>query len=199
MKKRIISILLVLVLIAGSVTMPSQEEYARAESDAYSVADYNTGFSLEGENDYGVKVKSFDAKASGYKKFKGKTGKNWIRIPKNATIKFQVTYPQNYTGLCIGLLGKNLQYPRGKSITVKGDGANSVGDLDQEYFSATKLTKIKNNVYKEDKNGTPFRFGDTSYYLKGKTNSHWMRVESEGNSGATPAPAGGTSAPGSTQ
>lgn len=145
--------------------------------EAYSVADYDTGVSLEGNNDFGVKVKSFKGKASGLKKYKGKTKGNWIKIYKTATIKFQITYPESYTGLCIGLLGDNAKCNVGKPFVAVNDGSEGSGDIDAEYFDATKWTKIKKDKYKEDEKGTPFKFGQTTFYLKGKKNSHWLRVK----------------------
>ena len=111
-------------------------------ADGYTIADYNMGFSLEGEDDYGVEVKSLKGKASGNKKFKGKKKGNWIKIPQNITIKFQVTYPKNYTGLCIGILGANAEYGKSMPISVKSDGVITASDIDKNYFEAVKLTKI---------------------------------------------------------
>ena len=142
----------------------------------YAIVDYNTGVSLEGKNDYDVKMKYSKVKTSGTKKYKGTNG-NWIKFPKTVTFNIQITYPEDYTGLCIGFLGINSNGNVGKSFTAIYDGEYSAGDIDEEYFKATKWTKIKKNKYKEDENGTPFRYGQTSYYLKGQKNSHWLLIK----------------------
>lgn len=153
----------------------------------YSVTDYYTGISLEGKNDLGVTVKEISAKEYGLKKYKGTTKGSYIRLAKKITCKFQVTYPQNYDGLCIGLLGVNSE---GKYVTFVSEKYNeddnspivsvrdkTIGNIDDAYFEAEKYTKIKKNVFKKDKeNGTPFQYGDTSYYLNGKSNAHWLQV-----------------------
>jgi hypothetical protein len=153
-------------------------------SAAYSIADYQTGTSLEGKNDYGVTVKTLiDFKRTNVKKFKGEDG-SWVKLAKKITVKVQVTYPADYTDLCIGVLGANTKNGYGKSFSVKEIEDNggftftdyTSADLDEEYFKATKYTKVKKNTYTEDENGTPFKFGQTSYYLQGKKNSHWLRV-----------------------
>ncbi len=150
-----------------------QKDYAYVPFvNGYAVVDYNTGVSLEGKNDFDVTVKTLKNKSSGTKKFKCKNG--WIKLAKTATVKFQVTYPKDYTGLSIGLLGRNAEY--GKTIRVQEDRSIGVTDVDATFFEATKLSKVKKNLYREDEEGTPFRYGDTSYYLKGKKNSHWLRV-----------------------
>lgn len=141
---------------------------------AYAVTDYNTGVSLEGENDYDVKVKTIKSKTSGEKKYAGKKD-NWISLPQKAVIKFQVTYPEDYSGLCIGLLGCNSEY--GKWVSVSNKGATHSSDMDSLFFDGTKLIKKGKNRYKEDEDGTAIKFGQTSFYMDGKSNSHWIRVK----------------------
>lgn len=144
---------------------------------AYTVADYETGVSLETKkNDFNVTKKYSKSKGQGIKKFKGTKG-NWIKMPKKATVKFQVIYPEDYTGLCIGLLGENKKFDW-KDDTTFTDGFGTVfgGSIDETYFTdKTKYIKTKKG-YKESDEGHPIRFGDTTYYKKGKKNSHWIHV-----------------------
>lgn len=152
---------------------------------SYTVADYNTGVSLEGKNDFGVTCKSFKGKYYGTKKYYG-SDNFWIEFEKSYTSKFQITYPKNYKGLCIGLLGSNTIFYEGKEFMYYGDVSDLSSGLtsgvphsvDDAYFEGKKYKKIGKNKYVEDsKNGTPFKYGQTTYYLKGKKNSHWMRVK----------------------
>lgn len=108
-----------------------------------AVVDYDTGLSLDQENDKGVTIKTADAKFSNWKKSTDNDG-CWVRIAQTCTQKITITYPSSYKDLCIGVGGVNL-----KDAT-KSDGAFWDGEQ---------------------------TFGKTSYYKKGKTNSHWMRVK----------------------
>ena len=107
--------------------------------------------SLEGPNDYGVTVKTLSAKASGLKKYTGTKKSNWIEMYKTFTAKIQ--------------------------ISADDEDFAYITNIDSEFFVASKWTKIADGVYKEDENGTPFKFGQTSYYTRGKKNSHWLRVK----------------------
>ena len=120
----------------------------------YTVADYDTGVSLEGKNSYHVKVKSLKNKQHGVKKYYGTQKSNWVKLEKSCDVKFEVTYPEDYKGLCIGIGGSN-----GYSKVVRSN--NTIGKLDELYFEGNKS----------------YPFGKTSFYKQGKKNSHWLRVE----------------------
>lgn len=130
----------------------------------YTVADYDTGVSLEGKNSYHVKVKSLKNKQHGVKKYYGTgTKKNyWIKLEKSCDVKFEVTYPEDYKGLCIGIGGSN-GYSKTVEYEVKKEGfsGTAYGELDELYFEGNKS----------------YPFGKTSIYKQGKKNSHWLRVE----------------------
>lgn len=71
--------------------------------DYFTVVDKATGLSLEGENDFGVKVKN-----SGWKKY-GQYPKQydndgcWIYYNKYSAVKVAITYPADYKDLCVGV------------------------------------------------------------------------------------------------
>lgn len=154
----------------------------------FAVVDYYTGVSLEGKNDYDVTVKILNRKFSGTKKYKGTDG-NWMRIAKTAAINIQITYPEDYKGVCIGLIGANTNTGRGKYFTIEAKGAVGGGYVDDEFFKATKWIKIRKDVYTwNDGTGTPFKYGQTSYYLQGRQNSHWLLVCPDPDTLQTPAP-----------
>ena len=144
---------------------------------AYAVTDFDTGFSLEGENDLNVSVKDYKWKISGVKKYKGSKGR-WMKMWKTASTKFEVTYPADYTGLCIGLLGQNTEY--GEWFTISDNVCFTPASectVDRQYFTGEKYKRIKKHRYVPDENANPFRFGQTSYYTHGKKNSCWMRIK----------------------
>ena len=149
-----------------------------SDASAYAVVDYNTGVSLEGENEYGITV-SNKFKHSKLIKYKGTKG-NWIKLSKKTVVKVRVLYPSDYTNLCIGVLGENKtrKYEDGISVGTGGDGSISYGfsTITSEFFDARKLVRVKKDEYMEDENGIPFLYGQTAYYKKGKSNSHWLRV-----------------------
>ena len=115
----------------------------------FAIVDYDSGKSLETDNDFGVTVKSGGWKYTKYKKTTDSHG-CWVRIAKNCTVKVTITYPKDYKSLCIGV-GSNNLFVSKKSISRKS--------ID---------TKFDNGKVK---------FGKTTYYTKGKSNSHWMRVK----------------------
>ena len=119
----------------------------------YTIVDYETGKSLEGDSalakQLGVTVKNSQWKLSGEKTYKDKDG-CWVRYASKRYMKVSVTYPANYKGLCLGV------------------GANNVMEesLRPAYLQA-------NSAFWDGEKP----FGKTSYYKKGKTNSHWMRIK----------------------
>lgn len=156
-----------------------EQDYVYLPSaSAYAIVDYNTGVSLEGENEYGITVSS-KFKSSKIIKYKG-TGGSWIKLPKKEVVKVKVLYPSDYTNLCIGVLGENKtrEYEDGISVGTKGEFITGYGfsTITSEFFDATKLVRVKKDKYMEDENGIPFLYGQTAYYKKGKSNSHWLRV-----------------------
>lgn len=156
-----------------------QQDYCYlANCSGYAVVDYDTGVSLETKNnDFGVSVKSLKEKAQGTKKYKGKKKGNWIGLPEKVTRKVQVTYPESYDGLCIGLLGDNVDDPAQTSIAFDDGVATAVGPLDSAFFTDTEKYIKNKKKYTVSDDGQPIKFGDTSYYKKGKKNSHWMKVK----------------------
>lgn len=70
----------------------------------FTVVDYNTGLSLEGDNDKDVTVSSSDWKYSKWKKFTGTRG-SWIKIAKKSTVSVKIVYPDTYEDLAIGVGG----------------------------------------------------------------------------------------------
>lgn len=134
-----------------------KSQYNKKLSDAgggcfYAIVDYDTGASFE--YNYGsigdrplidsldVSVTTSKEKETKGKKYRDKKTKQWV-CRNNYACKVSVVYPENYTGLCIG---------------VGGDNIVSETDADSQFWNAMKP------------------FGKTSYYKKGKKNSHWMRV-----------------------
>ncbi len=65
-----------------------------------TIADYQTGLSLESNTDPAVKVKISKLKRSGLKKFKGTKGR-WYKFYTKASRKVSVTYPRTNKNLCI--------------------------------------------------------------------------------------------------
>ena len=69
----------------------------------YAIVDYNTGYSLETKNKFGVTVKAKD-------QYKGKIYRDkdgcWVE-QAGMSVKLTITYPENYKGLCIGFGGFN--------------------------------------------------------------------------------------------
>ena len=114
------------------------------ESLYYGIVDYDTGYDLEGNNDFHVTVKSGKWKYEGAKKYSDSDG-CWIKTAKSGSVKVTVTYPKDYKGLCIVV------------------GADNVFDKD-----AYEDAAFWNGMY---------AFNATSMYIKGKSNSHWMRVK----------------------
>ena len=110
----------------------------------WSVADFNTGLSLEEKNDFDVRVKSSDKKIK-KKKYTEYADDHHTCCLELYTIRYNVsiTYPENYDGLCIGVGGNN---------------QINQSSADKKYW----VGKVK--------------FGKTTYYKKGKKNSHWMRI-----------------------
>lgn len=130
------------------------KKYSNVSGSAfYAIVDYDTGASLE--YNYGslherplidnldVTVLESKEKTTNKKKYRDKKTKGWVSLG-TYTCKVSVVYPENYTGLCIGIGGYNIV---------------SETYADSEFWDAMKP------------------FGKTSYYKKGKKNSHWLRVE----------------------
>lgn len=66
----------------------------------FTVLDYNTGMSLEGDNDFDVTVKSGDAKVISENKDTDSHG-CWA-THSSYYVNVAITYPSDYKGLCIG-------------------------------------------------------------------------------------------------
>lgn len=67
----------------------------------WTILDYDTGLSLEGANDLDVKVEYGDWKHSDdVYKYNGYKG-SWISYSKSASKEIEVTYPEDYKGLCL--------------------------------------------------------------------------------------------------
>lgn len=120
------------------------------------IVDYNTGLSLAAANAmeydtteglFGVTVETKKVKTGSAKKYKDSDG----CIIRLSTWKqyMSVIYPEKYKGLCIGVGGNN----------VTGYREADDGFLFGGYGDSKALP-----------------FGKSTYYKKGKTNSHWMRV-----------------------
>lgn len=110
----------------------------------YGIVDYDTGYDLEGNNDFHVTVKSGKWKKKDVKKITDSDGCE-LYHDKSGSVKVTVTYPKDYKGLCVVV------------------GADNVFD-DGAYEDAA----FWNGMY---------AFNATSMYIKGKSNSHWMRVK----------------------
>lgn len=68
----------------------------------YAIVDYDTGYSLETKNQFGVTVKAKD-KLDKKKTYRDKDG-CWV-YSHDVTTKLTITYPEDYKGLCIGFGG----------------------------------------------------------------------------------------------
>lgn len=74
----------------------------------YAIVDYNTGESLENDNNrYNVKVLSKGWKTVNIKYYKN--SKNWTYLTRQA-VRVGIRYPKNYNGLCIGVGGTTKVY-----------------------------------------------------------------------------------------
>lgn len=124
------------------------------------VADYSTGVNLEAKNAYGVTAKTTWGKLKQSKKYyPNGNRKDWISFMASQKCVITITYPASYTGLCFGC--------GGEVVVPNGGGYDSFHDadqweLDQRFFkaSSTKLPYTK-----------------TSYFTKGKSNFHFMRIK----------------------
>ncbi|WP_217952671.1 hypothetical protein [Adlercreutzia caecimuris] len=120
---------------------------------AYALVDYETGIDLEKDaaaaKELGVKVKATDVKWAKAKKHKDQHG-CWASLSTKGTAKVTVTYPAEYKGLCLGVW------------------ANNYIAEDLSYNSTLANERFWNGEKP---------FGKTTYYKKGKTNSHWMRIK----------------------
>ena len=65
-----------------------------------SAVDYQTGENLEGNNEYGVKMKCGDWKWIGNRRYTDSRG-YWFEDSEGAEISFSITYPVSYQDLCI--------------------------------------------------------------------------------------------------
>ncbi|MCH5268467.1 MAG: hypothetical protein J1E62_09000 [Lachnospiraceae bacterium] len=132
-------------------TMNEKNVDSVGEGYYYTVVDYNTGTNLEKKNNYNVTVKKpkADVKQEEHTAAIGNT--DWtIGLVKSAKSKgVTVTFPEDYDGV---------------SIVVGGGNALNSG--------AYNDLKQKDDSFWDGKTA----FGETSYYKKGKKNSHWMRV-----------------------
>ena len=74
----------------------------------FCFTDYKTGLCLEGDNDLGVKV---DRKEITLNKEKYTAADGyWIRINKEIEYELTVTFPKDYDGLCVGVLGRGTPF-----------------------------------------------------------------------------------------
>ena len=106
----------------------------------YTVVDYNTGRSLEGENDKDVTVSDSGWKYSKWKTLKG-TGGKWVSYAKKARVKVKIVYPETYKDLAIGV---------GGYATVKG--------APDAYWEGEKeFSKVKAFKYRKDKKYAHFK------------------------------------------
>lgn len=94
----------------------------------WTVADYDTGLSLEGPNKLGVTVKT--VKKNSYKRIKDNDG-CYVRFGVWTT-KVTVAYPEDYKGLCIGVGGRN---------TVKGTKTDDLFFEGKRAFGKTSFYK----------------------------------------------------------
>lgn len=124
-----------------------------ADGPYYALVDYGTGKSLEGNSatakKLGVKVKASKWTHAKGKKVKISTG-YWISLAPKSTAKVTVTYPSDYKGLCLGVWANNF---------LEDDLSHSSYLAHERFWDGKKP------------------FGKTTYYKKGKTNSHWMRIK----------------------
>ena len=105
----------------------------------YAILDYDTGYSLESDNDFGVKVKG-TRKYKNKKMFKDNDGcRIWWR--ETTVFNISVTYPKDYKGLCIGVGGKKV---------LKKETKND------ERFWEGKVVYGNTNYYKKDKANSHF-------------------------------------------
>ena len=121
---------------------------------SYALVDYETGKDLEGDDntmadELGVKIKSSKWKYTKGKKMKDKDG-CWVQISPKVTVKVVVTYPADYKGLCLGVWANNF---------LENDLSYNSYLANERFWNCEKP------------------FGKTTYYKKGKTNSHWMRIK----------------------
>lgn len=149
-------------LVYSQPFKPSKKQVhkiARPKSDVlrtgvfYAIVDYNTGKSLENKSELakelGVKVKHGEWKNSPVKMYRDNDG-CWVSFYAKDTVKVSITYPADYTGLCLG---------------VGGDS----------YF-ADHLPAKTYAAYEKFWDGEK-PLGKTPIYKKDRTTSHWMHIE----------------------
>lgn len=73
----------------------------------FALVDYNTGISLEKENDFNVIVDEYIWNKSDYERFSDNNTGAWVELYRTTTVKVSLTYPQEYTELCIVIGGQN--------------------------------------------------------------------------------------------
>ena len=128
-----------------TIVQVSQTKYGRRLAGYYfSVVDYDTGKSLEADNNKGVKV-TVSAKESDVSFHYGSNGA-WVSYPKYWKVKVKVVCPDDYKGLCIlagGTTSKFLTDPSnvedfdaGKTKLGK---ANHISDLNNKVCHAMRV------------------------------------------------------------
>lgn len=102
----------------------------------YTVVDYKTGKSLEGDNDKDVTVTDNGWKHLKYNKKKGTDGA-WISFASKTTVKVKIIYPEDYKGLCIGVGG----------YTTVDTNVDSYWAGNKKFSKTTKLYSKKDKSY----------------------------------------------------
>lgn len=72
---------------------------------AWTLVDYDTGLNIEDVNSIGL-TEQVDEKTYNEKKFNGNGGA-YISCPARAVYQITITFPKDYDGLCIGVLGQS--------------------------------------------------------------------------------------------
>lgn len=73
----------------------------------FAIVDYDTGTCLEKENPFNVTVSDYDWEHSDYEKFTDENTGAWIRFARTTTCTVSLTYPKDYTNLCVAIGGNN--------------------------------------------------------------------------------------------
>jgi hypothetical protein len=125
----------------------------------YTVFDYQTGLSLEADNDLGVKVKDGKWKYTYYPKqtLTAAGEKSWYRNNKTISYSFTVTYPKTCKDVVVGIGFTN-------HVAVPDPWTDDDGTV---YYADDP-----DNTYWDGK----VPYGKTTYYKKGKKTMSYMRL-----------------------
>lgn len=137
----------------------------------FAVVDYNTGRSLAVKNNKKVTVKQTKWKYTGQKTYNaGSMGK--MKLYKTASATVTITFPKSYKGLCLGVGGYNVPYPR-----MWYQGIPQYDKIDWFWDGEASFGQTTLYNWKLANKGWSSGYNTKTCYTKSKTNSHWMRIQ----------------------